>query len=69
MSNPFEGEGEEYRILVNGEGQYSLWPAFRESPQGWTATGPTGGRRQCLEWIEIHWTDMRPESLTERLLN
>ena len=63
MANPFEGAEEEYSVLVNDEGQYSLWPVFREPPQGWVAVGPTGARQLCLDWIEAHWTDMRPESL------
>jgi len=69
MTNPFEGPGEDYLVLVNVEGQYSLWPAFREPPSGWVAAGPAGARQQCLDWIERHWTDMRPQSLAERPLN
>jgi uncharacterized protein YbdZ (MbtH family) len=64
--NPFEDESAAYLVLVNHEGQYSLWPAFREQPEGWTAVGPTGGRQHCLDWIESHWTDMRPKSLSRQ---
>lgn len=63
MTNPFEDENAEYMVLVNEEGQYSLWPTFREAPAGWTATGPRGKRQVCLDWIEETWTDMRPRSL------
>ena len=59
MTNVGETQ-EEHCVLLNAEGQYSLWPAFREAPPGWTLTGPQGGRRICLEWIEAHWTDVRP---------
>jgi MbtH protein len=52
-------------VLVNAEGQYSLWPAFREPPTGWSAVGPSGARQTCLDWIEAHWTDMRPKSLVD----
>jgi uncharacterized protein YbdZ (MbtH family) len=65
MSNPFDEETGEFVVLVNAEGQYSLWPAFRELPRGWAATGPSGARQTCLDWIETHWTDMRPKSLVE----
>jgi len=58
---------EQYCNLVNAEGQYSLWPAFREPPPGWTLTGPCGGRQTCLGWIEAHWTEMGPR--LERLGN
>lgn len=50
---------EEFCVLVNADGQYSLWPVFREPPAGWTLTGPHGGRQTCLDWIDAHWTDMR----------
>jgi MbtH protein len=63
MANPFEDESATYLVVVNYEGQYSLWPTFLVLPQGWTAVGPTGGREECLDWIEAHWTDMRPISL------
>ena len=59
MANPFESESAEYLVLVNQEGQYSLWPAFRDVPAGWAATGPRGKRQECLEWIERCWTDSR----------
>jgi MbtH protein len=67
MSNPFEDEKGLYRVLVNCEGQYSLWPDFLEVPAGWTVVGPSGGRKECLEWIETSWTDMRPKSLVEQM--
>jgi uncharacterized protein YbdZ (MbtH family) len=69
MTNPFEDENAEYCVLVNHEDQYSLWPAFREIPAGWTAVGPKGARQVCLDWIEKHWTDMRPKSLREAMDN
>jgi len=65
MENPFEDEAGQFLVLVNGEGQYSLWPAFRAVPAGWQATGQAGARQACLDWIEAHWTDMRPRSLRD----
>jgi MbtH protein len=67
MANPFEDENGEYLVLVNHELQYSLWPSFREIPNGWTATGPRGKRKECLDWIETNWTDMRPKSLVDAM--
>ena len=67
MTNPFEDETVEYLVLVNHEGQYSLWPAFREVPRGWTPVGPRGKRKECLDWIEATWTDMRPKSLVDAM--
>lgn len=67
MTNPFEDESGEFLVLVNAEGQYSLWPTFREIPTGWNAVGPRGKRQECLDYIEENWTDMRPKSLIEQM--
>ena len=67
MSNFFEDENGEYLVLVNAEGQYSLWRTFKAIPAGWTAVGPRGRRTECLAYIEENWTDMRPKSLIERM--
>lgn len=63
MTNPFENEDGVYMVLINDEGQYSLWPGFRPVPDGWSVTGPRAQRKDCLDWIEEHWIDMRPNSL------
>ena len=67
MANPFENENLEYLVLVNDEGQYSLWPVFREVPDGWLAVGPRAKRDECINWINEHWTDMRPLSLVRQM--
>ncbi|GAA5038423.1 MbtH protein [Thermocatellispora tengchongensis] len=68
-TNPFDDEDGAFYVLVNDEEQYSLWPAFKEVPQGWrVAFGEGGaGRRECLEYVERNWTDMRPKSLRETM--
>jgi MbtH protein len=63
MTNPFEDESIQYLVLVNEEVQYSLWPAFREVPLGWTVAHPANSRKECIAWINANWTDMRPRSL------
>jgi MbtH protein len=67
MTNPFEDETVDYLVLINHENQHSLWPAWREIPAGWNAVGPKGKRKECLDWIETNWTDMRPKSLIEAM--
>jgi MbtH protein len=56
-----------YKVVVNGEGQYSIWPADRENPPGWTDAGRVGSREQCLAYVEEVWTDMRPLSLRKAM--
>lgn len=64
-SNPFENPEGVYRVLVNDEGQHSLWPDFVDVPAGWTAAHGPAGRQECLDYIETNWTDMRPRSLAD----
>ena len=52
-----------YRVVMNHEEQYAIWPADRESPLGWSDVGKTGPKADCLAYIEEVWTDMRPLSL------
>lgn len=64
--NPFEDEDNAFRVLVNAEGQHSLWPDFMTIPTGWKSVlGPTV-RDECISYVEETWTDMRPKSLVER---
>ena len=59
----------EYRVVINHEEQYSIWPADRELPRGWKAAGVTGAKRRCLAYIEEVWTDMRPLNLHREMLD
>ncbi|MFI0480786.1 MbtH family protein [Actinomadura sp. 9N215] len=63
MTNPFDDPDGRFFVLVNDEGQHSLWPAFIETPAGWTAVHGEADRASCLEYVERNWTDMRPKSL------
>ncbi|MFJ8313959.1 MULTISPECIES: MbtH family protein [unclassified Streptomyces] len=67
MSNPFDNADGTFVVLVNGENQHSLWPEFAEVPEGWTVAHPTDTRQACLDYIEAHWTDLRPKSLIESM--
>jgi uncharacterized protein YbdZ (MbtH family) len=67
VTNPFEDENGTYHVLINDEGQHSLWPTFVEVPQGWTIILESTTRTACLEFINRNWTDMRPNSLIERM--
>ncbi|HEX3782057.1 MAG TPA: MbtH family protein [Pseudonocardiaceae bacterium] len=63
MTNPFEDEDANYLVLVNHEGQHSLWPVFVEVPDGWRKVFGEASRQDCLGYVEENWTDMRPTSL------
>jgi MbtH protein len=67
MANPFEDDDAAYLVLVNGEGQHSLWPIFIDVPDGWTEVFRAGQRAECLDHVEQKWTDMRPKSLVDAM--
>ncbi|MEU1015496.1 MbtH family protein [Streptomyces sp. NPDC005898] len=57
-----------YKVVVNHEEQYSIWPADRGNPAGGSDAGRTGPKADCLAHIADVWTDMRPLSLRRRRL-
>ena len=74
MPNPFDDPDGRFLVLVNDEGQHSLWPVFADVPAGWTVVfgqdsedGAGADRAAALEYVEQHWTDMRPRSLVEEM--
>ena len=66
-TNPFENTDHTYFVLVNEEGQHSLWPAFATIPDGWQAVFGEQSRQSCLDYVEEHWVDMRPKSLIKAM--
>jgi MbtH protein len=56
-----------YKVVVNHEEQYSIWPAHRDLPNGWNDAGKSGPKAECLAHIKEVWTDMRPLSLRKHM--
>ena len=56
-----------YKLVMNHEEQYSIWPTYKPVPEGWREVGVVGLKTQCLDYIERTWTDMRPRSLREAM--
>ncbi len=67
MSNPFENDNAAYIVVRNHENQHSLWPAGADVPAGWDRVHGEDTRQGCLDYVEAHWTDMRPASLVAAL--
>jgi MbtH protein len=67
MTNPFDVPDTPYLVLVNVDGQHSLWPVFADVPAGWTVAHGPAARAACLEYVTASWTDMRPRELAEYL--
>jgi MbtH protein len=56
-----------YKVVINHEEQYSLWPAHKENAPGWKEAGKSGPKVECLAFIKEVWTDMRPLSLRKKM--
>lgn len=56
-----------YKVLINHEEQYSLWPIYLDNPRGWNDTGKSGTKEECLVYVKEVWTDMRPLSLRKKM--
>jgi MbtH protein len=67
VSNPFERDDIDYLVLVNDEGQHSLWPQVIDPPAGWRQVFGADSRAACLEYVERSWPDIRPASLVQQM--
>ncbi len=66
-TNPFDDESGTFVVLINGEEQHSLWPAFADVPAGWRVVYGEASRAACLDYVEQSWTDIRPKSLRDAI--
>lgn len=60
MANPFDEPDGTFSVLVNQVGQHSLWPSFADVPDGWTVAFGPADRGACLDYVNTHWTRLRP---------
>jgi MbtH protein len=63
ISETEEPTREAFRVVVNHEEQYSIWPTYKEIPLGWKDVGVAGSKEHCLDHIEKVWPDIRPLSV------
>jgi MbtH protein len=59
MRPEHEEDTRPYRVVVNDEERYSIWPVNRPNPAGWRDAGPTGSKAECLAHVREVWTDQR----------
>lgn len=62
-----QADDQQFDVVVNHEAQYSIWPTWKEKPNGWQAAGFSGNREQCLEFVRSEWTDLRPLSVRRQM--
>jgi len=66
MFEDFPGDNR-YKVVVNHEEQYSLWPADKKTPVKWKDVGREGTKKECLAYISETWTDMRPLAVHKQM--
>ncbi len=67
VATPAHAQGTDaYKVVINHEEQYSIWPIDRETPRGWENSGVSGTKQECHDYIAEVWTDMRPLSLRKK---
>ena len=40
-----------FAVVVNEDGQYSMWPEGQQLPDGWRPTGMVGDQEECMDYI------------------
>jgi MbtH protein len=65
--NAYTSDGDWFKVIINDEEQYSIWPEQKETLAGWFDVGFTGSKTDVSKYIDDHWTDMRPLSLRQSI--
>lgn len=60
MGNVFDDDALDFLVLVNAQRKHSLWPNFKTIPEGWESVFGPSSRDACVDYVETHWTDIRP---------
>ncbi|MEU8180132.1 MbtH family protein [Micromonospora sp. NPDC049044] len=63
VTNPFDDSDGIFRVLVNDDGQYSLWPSFAAVPAGWRVVLDEATHEAAARYIDATWTDLRPRGI------
>jgi uncharacterized protein YbdZ (MbtH family) len=66
-NDPDKEDHTTYKVVVNHEEQYSIWPDYKQNALGWKDVGKAGSKAECLAYIKEVWTDMRPLSLRKKM--
>ncbi len=69
MNHHEENDTTIYKVVVSHDEQYSIWPAHKAPALGWSDAQKQGSKVECLAFIKSTWTDMRPKSLRDKMLD
>ena len=60
--NPVDDPDGRFLVVGNDQEQHSLWGGRRAVPAGWRVVHGEDSRQAGLDYVEQHWTDLRPLS-------
>lgn len=64
MQSIFDSDREDFFILMNGQGFYSIWPSKADLPDNWfLIDGACRSQKDCLDKIEQIWDSRKQKSL------
>ena len=63
MPSPFDNDEQDFIVLLNSEGQHSLWPSYSEIPAGWKGVFGPRKKAECIAYIEANWPNIMPLSI------
>jgi amino acid adenylation domain-containing protein len=63
MNIKAQHNNEIYKVVMNHEEQYSIWPADHDVPIGWRDVDMKGAKKDCLAFIKRYWDDLRPVTI------
>ncbi|HTX28400.1 MAG TPA: amino acid adenylation domain-containing protein [Streptosporangiaceae bacterium] len=63
VNDPGETAQDAFTVVVNGQGQHSLWQAFIDLPAGWRRRSAVMPRHACLDAIAGAWHAITPASV------
>jgi len=58
MIDPFDDAAGQFKVLINGRQEHSLWPAFAKVPCGWEVVLDDTDRDSALKYVSDHWLDI-----------
>jgi MbtH protein len=55
-----------YKVLMDRDAKFSVWPASRTIPVGWKEAGVTALKSECFAYIKSIWK-MRPPRIKRKI--
>lgn len=60
--------GTEFKVIVDTQAKYSVWPEDLDPPLGWSETEASGSLMACLTYISEVWSERRVDTNAEQFV-